>query len=168
MIPPIIMVVAASLFLVFLVGQMYWRHSGRIGAQPARQLIPIDLDAFENLTDPEEERFLKLNLTPGDFREVQRERIRAAKLYVAALSSNAGILAAVGQSARHHADPAIAATGVEIFQRAVKVKVWCAIALLRLNTAMVFPARVSSSSRIASRYTAVKYLAANLSRNVAA
>jgi hypothetical protein len=168
MIPLIVMAVAASLFLVFLMGQMYWRHSGRIERQPARQLIPIDLDAFENLTDPEEERFLRVNLTPADFREVQRDRVRAAKLYVAALSSNAGILAAVGQSARHHADPAIAAAGLEIVQRAVKVKVWCAFALLRLNAALAFPARVSSSSRIASRYMAVKYMATNLPRNVVA
>jgi hypothetical protein len=120
---------------------------------PARQLTPVDLDAFDNLIDPEEDQFLKDNLSSADFQKVQRTRIRAARLYVATMSENAGVQVAVGQSARSNSDPAIAASGQEIFQRAIQLKVWCLFALFRLNTAWFFPTLVSPPSRIAAQST---------------
>src|ERR1035441_6156961 len=115
MIPLILLAAAAIVFLLFLSSQVWRRYSPKGEASHAGQLIPIDLEAFENLTDPEEEQFLRANLAPTEFRGVQRSRIRAARLYVTALSENAGVLVTVGQSALSHADPQIAATGQEIF-----------------------------------------------------
>jgi len=167
MTPLVLLASIATLFLVFLTLQLCWRYSHRMAQKSAPQLIPIDLDAFQNLTDPEEDRFLMANLTAKEFREAQRYRIRAAKTYVVALSENAGILVAAGQSARYHSDPAIAAMGLEIFQRAIKLKVWCMFALVRLNAALIYPARLSPSSGIANQYQRVTYIAANLGRNLA-
>jgi hypothetical protein len=164
MTPLVLLASIAVLFLVFLTLQLWWRYSRRIVQQSVPQLTPIDLDAFQNLTDPEEDRFLMANLAPAQFREAQRYRIQAAKMYVVALSENAGILVAAGQSARYHADPAIAAMGLEIFQRAIKLKIWCMFALVRLNVALIYPARLSPSGGIANQYQRVTYIAANLGR----
>jgi hypothetical protein len=165
-IPLIGLAAIAVAFLFFLAFQVWKRYSpSRSLAQPAR-LQPIDLEAFENLTDPKEEEFLRTNLSGSDFRALQRDRVRAAKMYVAALSQNARILVAFGQSARHHHDPEIAAAGQEILQRAIKLKLWCMFSLLRLNSAIVFPAPLAASGAIARRYLAITYLAANLPTRV--
>ncbi len=160
----LIIAVLASVLLLFLASQVWGRYARRGDAlqTEAGQLTPIDLEAFENLTDPEEERYLRRNLSPAEFRRVQRSRLRAAKMYVAALSHNAGVLAAVGQSARSSAHPAIAATGQEIVQRAIQLRIWCLLSLLRMNAAFVFPAHLSPSDRLANQYMLVTYMAANL------
>lgn len=168
MIPIILLTAVAIVFLVFLISQIWWRYSPRGEAAHAGQLTPVDLDAFENLTDPEEEQFLRVSLSATEFRGVQRSRIRAARMYVAALSENAGRLVAVGQSARLHSDPEIAASGLEILQRAIRLKVWCMLSLLRLNAALVFPTILSPSSGLANQYLLVTYMAANLPRKVTA
>ena len=161
MIPLAILASVVAVFLLFLVFQV-WRHYFRPVKADAPRLIPVDLEAFENLIDPEEELFLKANLSPSEFRQVQRTRIHAAKVYVAALSENARLLVAVGQSARYHSDPEIAAAAEEIVHRAIRVKVWCLLALLRLEAGMLFPARLAPPSGIAHRYLLVTSMAASL------
>ncbi len=166
----LIVAVIAALLLLFLASQVWERYARRGDdlQTEAAQLTPVDLEAFENLTDPEEEQYLRKNLSPAEFRRIQRTRLRAAKLYVAALSQNAALLVAVGQSARSNADPAIAAAGQEIVQRAIRLKIWCSLSRLRMNAAFVFPAQLSPSSALANQYMLVTYMAANLPSRAAA
>ena len=168
MISLIVLTSVAVLFVLFLTFQVWWRYRARDEAAHARQLIPVDLDAFENLTDPEEERFLRLNLSRAEFQQVQRSRIRAARMYVAALSGNAGLLMAVGQSARSHSNPEVAASGAELLQRAIRLKVWCMLSSLQLNAAMIFPDVLSPSGGLANQYVRVSQMAANLPVKMAA
>lgn len=167
MTPLIILALVAGVFLLFLSLQVWWRYSRRNQlAQPALTLV--DLEAFENLTDPEEEAYLRHNLSPAEFRSVQRLRIRVAKMYVAAMSKNASTMASVGQSARYHSDPEIAASAQSLVQHAIRLKVRCVLSATRLNAALAFPTVLSPSSAIANRYLAVKYMAASLPRKSAA
>ncbi len=162
MTPLLILVSVAGIFLLFLILQVWWRYSRRNELAQAVQLTQVDLDAFENLTDPEEETYLRHSLSPAEFRSVQRLRIRVAKMYVAAMSKNASTLASVGQSARNHSDPQVAASGQNLVQQAIRLKVWCVLSATRLNAGLAFPTVLSPSSAIASRYLAVKYMAASL------
>ena len=168
MIPITVLTLIALVFVLFLAGQAWSHFARRNDAPRTEQLTPVDLDAFENLIDPEEEQFLKTNLSPSEFRGVQRTRIRAARMYVVALSENAGVLVGIGQSARLHPNPEIAATGLEISQRALRLKVWCLLAMFRLGTALVLPTILSPSSRIADQYLLVTYMAANLPKKATA
>ncbi|MGA9528785.1 MAG: hypothetical protein WBS24_11775 [Terriglobales bacterium] len=168
MIPLIILVVAACLFLLFLLLQVRARYSHAGKWTHAPQLAPVDLDAFENLTDPEEENYLRLQLPPAEFRKAQRLRIRAARLYVAALSKNAGTMVTVGQAVRRHPEAKIAASGQQLVQRAIQLKIWCMMSSVRLSAAYLFPGRLSPSNAIASRYLTVKYMAVSLAENLAA
>src|SRR5688500_8471474 len=61
---------------------------------------PVDLAAFRNLTDPEEEAFLRENLDAADLRRVQRARLRAALEYVRRANQNAAVLLKLGELAR--------------------------------------------------------------------
>jgi hypothetical protein len=158
-IPLIILAVVICVFFLFLAFEV-WRYS-----QPraqAAQLAPIDLDAFTTLTDPEEERFLRANLSQGEFRVVQRLRIRAVKAYVSAFSQNASTLIAAGQSARYHSDADVAAAGMEILQRATRLKIWCLFSLVRLNTALAFPTLFPPATEIANPYRVVTGMAMRL------
>ena len=161
MITVVILALVVVVFLLFLIFQV-WRHYFRTVEAAVTQLTPVDLEAFENLIDPEEELFLKANLSPSEFRGVQLTRIRAAKAYVAVLSENARVLVAAGQSARYHSDPEIAAAAAEIVQRAIKLKLWCLFALLRLDAGVFFPARLAPASGITRRYFLVTSMAASL------
>jgi len=166
--PLFILAIVAALFIGFLVLQVWWRYSKPTPPTRRATLTPVDLDAFENLTDPAEEEYLRTNLSPGEFRIVQRSRIRAARMYVSALSGNATALVAVGQSARLHPDPVVAASAQEFVQQAIRLKVWCLLAECRLDAALVFPNLMSPSNAVARRYVAVKHLAANLPQRSAA
>ncbi len=159
--PLFILAFTVSLFLLFLVFQWWQRHGRKTG--PASDAItPVDLNAFENLMDPGEEEYLRLNLSPREFRSVQRERIGVAKLYVATISKNASVLVGMGQAARSQKDPEVAASGQELVRRAVQLKLWCVLAQLRLSSAFLFPAVLSPSNAIAGRYMATEHVAANL------
>src|SRR2546421_5246853 len=75
---------------------------------------PVDIDAFRNLIDPAEEEFLRENLPAGEFRVIQRERLRAAVEYVSCAAHNAAILVRLGESARLNLDPKIAEAGQQL------------------------------------------------------
>jgi len=164
----IVLACLACVIVLFLVLQFLSRYSRRDGLAQTAQLTPLDLAAFENLTDPEEEAYLKRHLSGAEFRRLQRLRIRVTKMYVAVLSKNASALVAVGQAARSDSNAEMAASGQEIFERALRVKVWCLLTAIRLNAGLAFPTLHSPSSAIASHYITAKQMAASLPRRSAA
>jgi hypothetical protein len=160
----------ALVFVVFL-GVQVWLHFSRprsLALAPSEQLVPVDLEAFENLTDPDEEQYLRTSLSQREFRRVQRTRLRAARLYVAALSRNADVLVAAGEAARLNPDPEVAVVGQELFDRALRLKFFCLFSVVRMQAAFVFPVLLSPSHQLARQYMTVSYLAANLPGKAAA
>jgi hypothetical protein len=166
-IPIVALATLAILFLLFLSYQTWWQ-SGAEGEGGIDNLLPVDLDAFRNLTDPEEAHFLRLNLSPEEFRRIQRIRLRATALYISVISKNAGRLVVIGRSVSSHPDAEIAAAGLDIVHRAVQLKLWCSLSLLKLNATTVWPTLLSPSSRIADRYLDITSLTASLPTRVAA
>ena len=66
---------------------------------------PVDLESFRNLVDRKEEDFLRENLSPREFRAVQRDRMRAALSYIHNTAYNAAFLLRVGAAAARSSDP---------------------------------------------------------------
>ena len=165
MIPVIALATTAVAFLLFLSYQA-WRQSGDAGE--IENLLPVDLDAFRNLTDPEEVLFLRVNLSPKEFRRIQRMRLRAAAVYISVISSNASRLVVIGRSVSAHPEAEIAAAGLDVVHRALQLKLWCSLSLLKLRATMIWPTLLSPSSRIADRYLDVSSLTAALPRKLAA
>jgi hypothetical protein len=168
MIPVIILFLFVLFFFAFLGYEGWRRYSDHDKPVSAGPLTAVDLDAFENLIDPEEDQYLRVELSPSEFRDVQRARIQAAMVYVAALSRNAHRLVEVGQSARYHTNPEVAAAGAEIVQRALRLKLWCLLAFVRLNAANLFPNVLTPSSRIANQYLLVTYMATSVQTKIIA
>jgi hypothetical protein len=65
----------------------------------------LDIEAFRNLVDSDEEAFLRDHLPPRKFREIKRQRAWAAFIYAAGKRASRGALAMVGQAAQRSADP---------------------------------------------------------------
>lgn len=113
---------------------------------------PIDMIAFRNLTDPAEERFLRENLPAGDFRRVQRERLRATIAYVDAVAGNAAVLLRLGEVARRSPNPEIAEAGLQLVNHALKVRLYAISARIRFGMALLWPGIQVSPAAVSELY----------------
>jgi hypothetical protein len=130
----IILVLCALVALVCF-ALMAWKSR----RQRSTDLCEIDLVAFENLISADEEEFLRAHLSAGEFRTIQRERLRAAMEYVSGISHNAGVLLQMGSAALHGPDPKIAEAGRQVIDEAGKLRLNAQLVRMRLLAAMLWP-----------------------------
>jgi hypothetical protein len=116
------------------------------------QIRSVDLEAFRNLMDPEEEEYLRLNLSPADFRRIQRERLRAAVEYIQCAAFNAAVLMRFAEAARRSSDPATVQAAAKLIDNAIRLRTYAFQAVPKLYLAMVFPGRRFSPARVAESY----------------
>jgi hypothetical protein len=104
-----------------------------------KQMRALDIEAFRNLIDSEEEKFLRDNLHPAQFRQVQRARIRAAVEYIECASRNAVILHRFGEAARHSPTASVAEAGEKLVNSAIRFRLYSLQAIVTLYLAMIMP-----------------------------
>jgi hypothetical protein len=107
--------------------------------QALTALRSLDIEAFRNLVDPEEEAFLRARLPVPEFKKIKRERARAALAYVRALSNVSLQFARFGDAARRNPDPVIAASGKQIADSAIYLRLRALDATAQLMLAAAFP-----------------------------
>lgn len=125
---------------------------------------PVDLEAFRNLTDPQEEQYLRERLAPAEFRSLQRERLRAALEYVKRIAHNASILLRVGESSRASADAQVAKAADELVEGALKLRMYALLAECLLHARILVPEARWSPVRVAADYQGLRERVARLSR----
>ena len=123
---------------------------------------PVDLDAFRNLVDPGEEDFLRSSLLPGQFRALQRERMRAALEYVQNAAHNAAFLLRMGEAATLNDDPRIAQAGGKLIDSALRLRAYALLYAAQLYVRIVFPEARLSYGRLADNYQHLSALAGQL------
>jgi hypothetical protein len=116
------------------------------------QIRPVDIQAFRNLTAPQEEEFLRNSLAPADFRSIRRERLRAALEYVFCVANNAAVLVRMGEEARRSSDPSVAEAGQKLVDSALRLRLYAFQAMAKLYLAMIFPGARGSSNELAEQY----------------
>jgi hypothetical protein len=99
----------------------------------------LDIEAFGNLVDSDEEAFLRANLPPTKFREIKRQRSWAALMYAWEAGRAASGLAKFGQAAQRSPDPKIAASGFQIAENAFRLRLQTIRACFYLLTEILFP-----------------------------
>jgi hypothetical protein len=120
-------------------------------------LQSVDLSAFLNLTDPREAEFLRATLPPASYRRLARARIRAALKYLTCLSRNSAVLQRIGELARRSSDQAIADSGRELANTALRTRILILRAYWRLAPQLILPAYgAASDPRILSDYEELK------------
>lgn len=123
---------------------------------------PVDLEAFRNLVDPEEENFLRSCLLPRQFRAIQRERMRAALEYVRNAAHNAAFLLRMGEAAMRSPDPRIALAGRRLIDSALRLRAYALLSVAMLYARMAFPGVKLSYGRLADKYQHLSLLASQL------
>jgi hypothetical protein len=118
----------------------------------AKNLRSVDVEAFRNLTDPDEEQYLRDHLGAGDFRRIQRARIFAAIEYVSCVAQNAAILIRLGDAARRSPSPSTAEAGEKLVDTAIRLRLYAFHAMVKLYLALVVPGPRISPVRIAESY----------------
>jgi hypothetical protein len=139
-------------------------HRVRSAGDLSAQLRPVDLESFQNLMDPEEEEFLRHNLPLSEFRAIQRERLRAAAEYVGVVTQNAAVLLRFGEAARMSPDAEVAAAGVQLAERAIRVRMLSLRALVELRIGVVFPGMPMRASKLIHGYQQTQGLARSITR----
>jgi hypothetical protein len=124
----------------------------------------VDVLAFRNLVDPEEECYLRENLPQREFRIIQRERLWAAIEYVQCVAANAAILLRLGEAARLNADPEIAKAGQELVESASKIRILSLSVNLKLRVRLVVPRLHVSPAAVSNSYESLTGLAGRLGR----
>jgi len=136
----IILVIAAALALVFILGITLSRSlQVSEGSSLAGKIQPIDVAAFRNLISPAEDEFLRRRLPASEFRLVRRQRLRAMAAYVQTAGRNAAILVRMGQSAVLSTDPRTAQAARQLVDNALLLRRNAAFALVRIYVALAWP-----------------------------
>lgn len=90
--------------------------------QAVQAFASLDIEAFRNLVDPAEEAYLRDRLPPAKFRDIKRQRAWAALIYTWDVGNAAKALAIIGQAAQRSANPEIAASGVQVAENALRLR----------------------------------------------
>jgi hypothetical protein len=113
----------------------------------------LDVQAFRNLVDPDEDAFLRTRLPRAQYRSIKRERTRAALSYTRELSRASLQFAKYGDAIRRSPDPAAAAVGRQIAASAISLRLAALEGTVRLTVSTVFPSLDSRALRfLADRY----------------
>lgn len=161
----LVLVIAAAFALVLILGVTVSRSlqiSG--GSALARRIEPIDIEAFRNLVSPAENEYLRRRLPAGEFRRVQRERLRATAAYIRVASRNAAVLVAVGQSALKSGDASTADAARQLVDNALLLRRNATLALLRTYTAIAWPQAGLAGAPVLNGYERLSGSAMRLGR----
>ncbi|MBA3915755.1 MAG: hypothetical protein H0X25_18260 [Acidobacteriales bacterium] len=160
---PLLLIVLSILSLVWLLRFARGRASAIIKSEELDgRTRPVDLEAFRNLVDPDEERFLRSRLSGSDFRRVQRERLRAAVEYISGAAENAAVLLRLGEAAAAHPDPNIAAAGAQLIDNALRLRLYALFAVSKLYVRIVIPGANLSPGSLADQYQNLSGIAGRL------
>jgi hypothetical protein len=153
------MIITTILVLVALLALscLLWLASAHASASkalenPAEHIRAVDVEAFRNLVNPDEEEFLRASLPAAEFRKIQRERLRAAVEYVSCAAQNAAILLRLADAGRRSSDPATAEAAQKLVDNALRLRLYALHAIPRLYLGMIFPGSRISPVRIAESY----------------
>jgi hypothetical protein len=149
----LILVVVAFLALGFLIRLTKGRSlTAAVLENPTQHMRAVDVEAFRNLVDPDEEEFLRTNLPPAEFRRIQRERLRAAVDYVSCAAQNAAILLRLADAGRRSSDPATAEAAEKLVDNAIRLRLYASLTIPRLYLGMILPGAHISPVRVAESY----------------
>jgi len=143
-----------ALLVLLALGKGYW-FARKTHTASRSELQAIDVEAFRNLIDENEEAYLREHLSGANFRRVHRERMLAAIEYVKAAYGNAGILVKIAEAARESSDPEVATAAGKLFDNAVQLR-WDAVQVIpRLYLKVLLPGMSQAPRNLFDHYDMV-------------
>ena len=160
----ILLLAAATALGVFFLWIRSGSHSGLDEETIKASMRDVDVDAFRNLLDPEEEQYLRENLPHSEFKTIQRERLGAALDYIGALSHNASLLLQLGQTARQSPDSRVVDAGRHIVDNALRLRLYALWARCCVYAKIAFPSAILEPRTIVTHYQEMSNSVALLGR----
>ncbi len=128
------------------------------------QIQPIDIEAFRNLVNPDEDEYLRRRLPAGECRAVRRKRLRATAAYVRVVARNSAILIRIGQAAMTSRDPRAAEAARELVNDALLLRRNASFALLKIYVLLAWPNAGPSAAPLLHDYEQMSGVAMLLGR----
>lgn len=122
-----LLVSVASLYLV------WFRFPERTVHDVVDYLLPVELEKAEELLDPQTEAILRRELSPADFRKLQRKRIYHYLAVVQKMSHNAAVLVEWANREVKGNDRRAAQLAAELQQAGIELRLYCLLALVKLR-----------------------------------
>ncbi|HSS99662.1 MAG TPA: hypothetical protein VLK33_21660 [Terriglobales bacterium] len=149
----VLILLFVMLAVLFVLRQVKGRTQGIKSPEDLRtQLRPVDIDAFRNLTDPQEKEFLQSHLSSRDYRKVQRQRLQATLSYVSCVADNAAVLIKMGEDARKSSDPSIADAGTALVNNALRLRLQTFQVKAKVYAQIIYPSMPTPSGELVSQY----------------
>ena len=152
MILAIVLVIAAAVGLIMVLGLAVSRSLQISGRSSSEKIEAIDVEAFRNLVDPLQNDYLRRRLSPAAFREVQRKRLRAAADYIRVAAHNATMLVVIGQAALATSDPTTAEAARQLVEDGLLLRRNATLALMKIYLALAWPSAALTASPILEGY----------------
>ena len=125
-------------------GLMYflYRACARVPRHDPKNLVhylhPVDWDLLESLLDPAADFELRWRLSPREFREEQRCRMRLFRELLRRMSHNSAVLAEF-DNALFGKDDFTPGPGSKVEEAAIKVRLYCTAARIKLRVWLSLP-----------------------------
>lgn len=144
-----VLVIALVMLTVAAVYVALRSRGKRAAGQP---LQPLDIQAFRALTDREDEQFLREKLARSQFFKLKRKRIQVTFRYLGRISSNAGVVLRLGQSAQRSQNPEAQQAAAHVVDLATSVRLQCMVGMAKLGFEYAFPSMQLRPAMLANRY----------------
>ena len=148
----IVLIIVAVIALLIILGITISRSLKVSGDSSLTRIEPLDIEAFRNLVNPQEHEYLRRRLPPGEFRKVQRERLRAAAAYIRVAGRNAALLITIGQAATASSDAATAEAARQLVDNALLLRRNTTAALVRIYVALLWPQSADAGAPVLIGY----------------
>src|SRR4051812_7529549 len=112
----------------------------------------VDIAAFNNLSDPNEERFLLNNLPAAEFRRIQRERVTVMWEYLSRLSENTKLMVQAGQIVQHSSQGEKALLARQFVSKAIQTRMLIFSAQASLAIKFMMPGAADPIQALLAKY----------------
>ncbi|MCU1286050.1 MAG: hypothetical protein JWO13_2400 [Acidobacteriales bacterium] len=99
----------------------------------------IDLDAFQNLINPENQRFYESKLSGEQLKRWRRERDRIVMAYLKVIASNAARVLYVAQQLREDPIESTRVAAEKVTASALRLRMNSLVAMARIHLSLIFP-----------------------------
>jgi hypothetical protein len=149
------LIAIAALFVIAVFLYAARRHQSQLRSMEdfRRRWKKVDVQAFANLIDPSEERFLREKVSAADFRLLQRQRLRVAREYLGRVGQNAQLMVQAGQIIERHNSGAEAERARQHVKDAMRLRTLVFMAQCSLTLQIAFPVSNPSLERALRLYS---------------
>ena len=154
---PVLITVSVAVILLAVLVAAALRQGGQVKnmADLESRWQRVDMEAFLNLVDPAEERYLRQNLEGSAFRSIQRARVRVMWEYLGRLSFNAKLMMQAAQIVQHHSNGEQLQEATQLVASATRFRLLIFAADAYLAVRFLLPETSDPIRQLVTRYDAL-------------